>query len=72
MNLFWILSFHLDCSVWFEWVDSGSNWADGVSRLMELDPFAAEHGFAFREMKQPASWWSADLAEVWGEASRVA
>ena len=72
VNLFWILSFHLDCSVWFEWVDSGSNWSDGVSRLLERDPFAADHGFKLQKMRQPDSWWAADLAEVWDESSRVA
>ncbi len=30
--IFWMAACHLQCSVWFEWVDSDSNWSDGVSR----------------------------------------
>ena len=72
VNLFWVLAYHLECVVWFEWVDSRSSWADGVSRRLGSDPFAAKHGFAPQEMEQPASWWSAGLSEVWEQASRVA
>ena len=72
VNLFWMLAYHLECTVWFEWVDSESNWADGVSRQLAMDPFAQRHGFTLQEMEQPSVWWAAELPEVWRMASRVA
>ncbi len=34
VGLFWMLAWHLEIRVWFEWVDSDSNWSDD----------GAEHG----------------------------
>lgn len=28
-----LLLYHLDCFLWFEWVQSQSNWSDGISRV---------------------------------------
>eukprot|EP00972_Heterocapsa_arctica_P031952 4706337-Heterocapsa_arctica.AAC.1 len=39
------LAYKYDISIWFEFVDSQSNWSDGVSRLYFDDPFAASQGF---------------------------
>ena len=41
-----LLLFHLRCSLWFEWVQSKSNWSDGISRTGFRDPFI--HRFKFR------------------------
>ena len=60
VGLFWMLAYHLDLQVWFEWVDSDSNWSDGVSRDMADDALAAELGFSLREMRQPDAAWDSD------------
>ena len=67
-----MLAYHWECTVWSEWVDSESNWANGVSRQLAMDPFAQRHGFTLQEMGQPSVWWAAELPEVWEMASRVA
>ena len=41
-----LLLFHLRCSLWFEWIQSKSNWSDGISRSGFRDPFI--HRFKFR------------------------
>ena len=72
VNLFWVLAYHLECVVWFEWVDSRSSWADGVSRRLGSDPFAARHGFALQEMEQPRASWTGDIHEISVQAVRRA
>ena len=71
VGLFWMLAWHLDIRVWFEWVDSGSNWSDGVSRLLQADPFAAENGFTLEPMGGPGPQWSASWQELWAFAKRA-
>eukprot|EP00972_Heterocapsa_arctica_P079823 11761337-Heterocapsa_arctica.AAC.1 len=38
-------AFHWSFHIWFEFVDSEGNWADGISREKGEDRFAAQHGF---------------------------
>ncbi len=59
-GLFWRLTWHLDATVWFEWVDSDSNWSDGVSRELAQDKFAVNQGFKLFPMGTPAPWWRCD------------
>ena len=63
--VFWILVFHIECTVWIEWVDSKANWADGISRLFGSDPVARELGFATRETELDTQWWNDALSSVW-------
>ena len=37
--------FALQCGVYFEWIQSESNWADGISRLGLQDEWARRHLF---------------------------
>ncbi len=60
VGLFRMLAYHLDVQVWFEWVDSDSNWSDGVSRDLASDPFAAELGFRLQQMREPEAAWQQD------------
>ena len=39
-----LLSYHLRCRIWFEYVPSGQNWSDGVSRAGLRDPMGREAG----------------------------
>ena len=63
--------YHLKVLVWFEWVDSGSNWADGISRLFEKDPFASAHGFYTSEMSFEQALWSVTFEQFWTSSQRL-
>ena len=39
--------------VYFEWVESKANWADGISRLGVNDPWHQEHNFVVTESAFP-------------------
>ena len=53
MQVVHLLLYELNTRVWWEWVESKSNWSDGASRLFLGCPWAAKHGFALRELPQP-------------------
>ena len=63
--------FKLDCQVWWEWVDSGANWADGPSRLYAKDPVAIRLGFRVEPMGLHQEWWTDAWCEVWARADRL-
>ena len=42
---------HARVSVWMEFVDSGGNWSDGISRELGEDVFAREQGFHTASME---------------------
>jgi hypothetical protein len=39
------LQARFNITIWLEFTKSGGNWSDGISRLLDRDPFAARHGF---------------------------
>ena len=43
---------------WFEYIESEANWADGASRLLLRDPFAAVAGFRFVDGQVPLWPWT--------------
>ena len=45
------MMFALSLSLYFEWVASKSNWADGISRDGSGDEWLRRHGFEFRKSK---------------------
>ncbi len=71
VGTFWIAAYHLDCAIWLEWVDSDSNWADGVSRLYANDPFAKTHGFSLCEMPFPELPFDGEWQEIWDQVQRA-
>ena len=68
--LFHFLAFHHDVHVWFEFVDSESNWSDGISRDLGEDKWAKQHGFALRELSIPLHLWKGPLHDVWENIMR--
>ncbi len=60
-----MLAHHLDARIWFEWVDSDSNWSDGVGRLFENDELAQRLGFHLQAMPQPAAEWAGSWMDLW-------
>ena len=67
--VFWFCVYLLDAQVWVEWVDSGANWSDGLSREFESDPFIARHAFRVERFAPDISWWADPLPEVWARVS---
>jgi hypothetical protein len=63
--VFWFCVFHLKAQVWLEWIDSGANWSDGLSREFERDPIIARHQFLVEAIAPDASWWAGPLKDVW-------
>ena len=59
-----VLFLKLGCRVCFEWIDSASNPADGLSRAGCEDPWTVEQGWRLGTAREPSwteEWWR-DLA----------
>ena len=54
--------------VWYEFVPSKQNWADGASRVGLVDPFARVNGFRRRQVEVPINVWTCTLPEAWHQA----
>ena len=52
-----LLLFHVRCNLWFEWVQSHSNWADAISRLGLQDSWHKEHRFRAHMSTVPCCLW---------------
>ena len=50
------------CRAWFEWIDSASNPADGLSRLGLSDPWSLDQGWDSEEYQFPPSAYRNYLA----------
>ena len=70
VGLTWILAFHLDCQLWFEWVDSDSNWSDDLSRHLAGDTLSQELGFTPEPITQDSVWWQLPWLSLWHEVAR--
>ena len=66
--IFWVLMFNLDCQVWIEWVDSDSNWSDGISREFDADEWIKKHNFPAVPVELDMEWWLCDYTDVWRAA----
>ncbi len=65
VGLTWIVAFHLRVSIWFEWVDGGSNWSDDLSREFDQDELSVKLGFSPVEVRADNSWWQRPWEELW-------
>ena len=65
---FWILAFRLDIRIWLEYVDSESNWSDGISREFGKDKFAKDNCFSTGELHPDLRWLHADVDELWARS----
>ena len=53
-----LLLAHSGTRIWWEYVESDANWADGASRLLAADPFLKHHGFEVRDGRVPVWPWT--------------
>jgi hypothetical protein len=56
----------LGCRIWFEFIESDSNWADGISRNGITDDLAKELGFQCRDLRIPTWPWEGELSAIAG------
>ncbi len=59
------MSLHHRHRLWFEFVDSKSNWADGISRDLGHCAWVLENGFDTREVSIPVEVWRHQLKDAW-------
>ncbi|CAE8589217.1 unnamed protein product, partial [Polarella glacialis] len=55
------LLFSLNCTMYWEYVQSDANWSDAISRLGRDDPWHKKHGFAFAPLCVPLEVFQMDL-----------
>ncbi|CAE8585047.1 unnamed protein product [Polarella glacialis] len=55
------LLFSLNCTMYWEHVQSDANWSDAISRLGIGDPWHKKHGFAFAPLCVPLEAFQMDL-----------
>ena len=67
---FWAAAFRLEARIWLEYVDSKSNWADGISREYDQDPFVQQYGVQTRRLRKPFHWLQENPHGMW-EHSKV-
>ena len=52
-----LLMFHLQRTLWFEWVPSKSNWTGAISRLGHAGPWHQAQGFQVSTSQVPCILW---------------
>jgi hypothetical protein len=71
VNYHAMMAYHLQAEVWFEWVESKANWADGISRLFGADPFVAANGFTVAAARPDVSWANEAWSQLWYRAEAM-
>ena len=51
-----VASASLRTRVWYEYIESESNWSDSASRVLGLCPFCRKHGFELVEFPRFPTW----------------
>ena len=59
-----LLAYQNGASIWYEWVDTDSNPADGLSRDGLLDEWTRKQGWTLQEFQEPAALRTSTTAEV--------
>ena len=60
-----LVNFTTASRTWFEFVDSKSNWADGISRLLAHDKFCLKHQIPVSQVYIEPYWWQAPVHDVY-------
>ena len=59
-----LLSAMIEARFWFEYIESESNWSDGLSRKLEADEWVREHAFTLRRETVPSWPWQLELEQL--------
>ena len=60
-----ISRFRRRCHIWVEYVDTDSNWSDGISREFGDDPFARVEHFEARRVNFDLSCVGRSYGDLW-------
>ena len=60
-----IIAYKAKALVWYEFVESKSNFADGISRKLQECEFCKRHSIPTDPIAVPQEWWSKPLKEVY-------
>ena len=60
-----ILAAKAKCKLWFEFVESKSNWSDGISRDLGKCEFCRAHGIRTEQVFIPQEWWKWPTLELY-------
>ena len=66
--VFQVPPYRFQCRIWLEYVDSKSNWSDGISRDYGADGFARANRFDTCLMSVDLTWIRSDHLEVWSRS----
>ena len=72
VELYHMFCYWFQVTVWFEFVDSDSNFADGISRDLHEDSFSRGLGITPCECFVHTWMWSDSLTQVWASFERAA
>ena len=72
VELYHMFCYWFQVDVWFEFVDSDSNYSDGISRDLDKDPWCRKMGITPRECSVFPWMWECTLQEVWSSFQRAA
>ena len=50
--------------MYFDYIDSDSNFSDGISRALRNDAWATKHAISTKVMQPETSWWTTDLQDA--------
>jgi hypothetical protein len=65
VQLFHLLALFFKTVTWFQYVPSGQNWSDGLSRNGPTDQWIVAHGVPCSSARAPLAPWRRTLAEFW-------
>jgi hypothetical protein len=66
-----LTAYRRSVGLWFEYVDSESNWSDGVSRELENDKWCRSHCIPVRRIGIDLDLWRISLKEAWVRVSQT-
>ena len=58
------IMYGLQAVIYFEWVESKSNWSDGISREGQSDQWYRDNHFSFQKCVVPTELWKLPLRAV--------
>ena len=61
----WTAAYYMQVDIWLEWVDSGSNWSDGISRDLSEDKVSAGLGSQTEPIMPDMQWLNDDFSNIW-------